>query len=191
MRRHSKLGSLLAYVSSAFLILFLLSSGVACRQFSGDRTADVKLKRGDPDGWFGLLLPTRAGEVKRYADVDGGSYQIDELEISYDYWTYENTPNFLRNTKGHYSRGPIRACSGNAKHTRNSWTRVAGRRALLQSCSRADERRGFHYVYHLSFPGVGVYDGEKMRSGVFNLTITYKDERYRSLARRIARSINF
>src|SRR5687768_18458557 len=56
----------------------------------------LKFSRRNPDGWFTLRLPSAIGQIERYADVDGGFYLSDSLEIGYDYWTYPNTPNWLR-----------------------------------------------------------------------------------------------
>ena len=61
----------------------------------------------------------------------------------------------------------------------------------LGKSDNTDERRGFHYVYHVSFPKLRVYNGERLKSGVFNLTIIYRDKRHRSVARRIVRSLDF
>jgi len=149
------------------------------------------LRRENPDGWFTLLIPASMGKVERHADVDGGFYRAEGLEIDYDYWAYEDTPNFLRGAGGRYSKGPLFACSSKASGTRSFWTRVGGRRALIQRCSDADEWRGSYDVYYVTIPRLKVYDGAGMRAGMFNLTVRYKERRYMPTAKRIVRSLDF
>ncbi|HLL76721.1 MAG TPA: hypothetical protein VK421_15815 [Pyrinomonadaceae bacterium] len=151
----------------------------------------VKLRRENPDGWFTLLVPSGMGKVERHADVDGGFYRMEEFEVDYDYWAYENTPNFLRTAGGSYPKGPLLACSSKARHPRNSWTRIDGRRALIQTCSDSDEWRGSFHVYYVTFPKLKVYDGAGVRNGMLNLTIRYKNRRYLSAAERIVHSLDF
>jgi len=151
----------------------------------------IKLRRENPDGWFTLLIPAGMGDVARHADVDGGFYRTEGLEVDYDYWVNENTPNFLRNAGGSYRKGPLLACSSKARRTRSSWTRIDGRRALIQTCSDSDEWRGSFHVYHVTFPRLKVYDGAGMRVGMFNLTIRYKHRRHLPAAERVVRSLDF
>lgn len=155
------------------------------------KAGQLRLQRENPDGWFSMLIPTDVGKVERHADVDGGFYRTEELEIDYDYWTYENTPNFLRDANGNYPKGPLLACSSKSRHTQTSWTRIDGKRALIQSCTDTDERRDFHYIYHVTFHNIKVYDGEGMSNGMFNLTIRYKSRRYLPASERIVRSLDF
>ena len=151
----------------------------------------VDLKRVSPDGWFTLLIPSSMGEVERFADVDGGFYRSANLEIKYSYWSFENTPNFLRDINGRYSSRQLLACSRRAQHIRTISTWIDGRRAIIQRCSERDERRGYPYIYYVTFPRMSVHNGQEMRSGVFNLTITYRDRRYLPVAARVARSLDF
>jgi hypothetical protein len=151
----------------------------------------VKMGRDNPDGWFTLLVPSGVGDVARHADVDGGFYGAGEFEVDYDYWAYENTPNFLRSAGGNYRKVPLRACSSKAQRTRSSWTRIDGKRALIQTCSDSDERRGSFNVYHVTFPKLKVYDGAGMSDGMFNLTIRYKNRLGLPTAERIVRSLDF
>jgi hypothetical protein len=162
-------------------------SGVVARAEANN----LRLKRESPDGWFSLLVPTAMGDVMRHADVDGGFYLADDLEITYDYWTYGNTPNFLRDANGNYSKRPLFPCSKKAKDTLRSRTRIGGRRALIQSCFDMNQQRGLHYVYHVTFLNLKVDNGQDMENGMFNLTINYKDLRYRRVAERIVRSLDF
>ena len=151
----------------------------------------VKLKRQNPDGWFSLLIPTFMRRVERHADVDGGFYSAHEMIIDYDYWTYENTPNFQRDTKGKYAKGRLLACARKSLKSRTSRSTVDGKRAIIQECPDAEGPSGFRHVYYVTFPSLKVDNGEEMKPGVFNLTIRYKEEQYRSLAKRIARSVQF
>ena len=146
------------------------------------------LSRRNPDGWFTLGLPKLIGNVERHADVDGGFYVSDHLEIDYDYWTHANTPNWLR---GKYATSLLLACSGKSKNTRTLRTTIDGNRAIIQQCSQTDQRKGFRYVYYVTFPKLRVFDGEGFHCGMFNLTVEYRNQRYLSIARRIVRSLDF
>ncbi len=151
----------------------------------------VNLTRANPDGWFTLLIPPNMGEVERFADVDGGFYRTSDLEIKYSYWTFENTPNWLRDTAGRYSTRPLLACSRRALDTNTFRTRIDGRRAIIQACSQTDERIGSRYVYYVTFPRLRVPHGPGERDGMFSLTIAYKDRQYLPIAARIVRSLDF
>lgn len=83
------------------------------------------------------------------------------------------------------------ACSDKSKHTRTLRTWIDGNRSVIQQCSETDERKGFRYIYYVTFPRLRVFDGEKFRHGMFNFTVEYKSRRYSSVARRIVRSLNF
>jgi hypothetical protein len=170
------------------LIVLLESSSVFGQSTSNSH---LVLTRRTPDGWFSLQIPKLMGGVERHADVDGGFYISDVLEIDYDYWTYENTPNFLRNATGTCPKPPMLACQTKSRQIRTLRTVIDGKRAIIQRCSETDARRRFRYIYYVTFPKLKVYDGEGFRYGMFNLTITYKNRRYSSVADRIVRSINF
>jgi hypothetical protein len=152
---------------------------------------NLRLKRESPDGWFSLLVPIAMGDVMRHPDVDGGFYLAGDLEITCDYWTYGNTPNFLRDVNGNYSKRPLLPCSKEAKDTRTSKTRIGGRRAIIQSYFDTKQHRGFLYVYHVTLLNLKVDNGQEMENGMFNLTINYKDLRYRRVAERIVSSLDF
>jgi hypothetical protein len=83
------------------------------------------------------------------------------------------------------------ACSGRngRTHTRRTW--IDGKRAVVQQCSATDERKGFRYIYYVTFPKVKVFDREKFRYGMFNFTVEYMHPRYSTLAKRIVRSLDF
>lgn len=157
---------------------------------SGQSKVSPKLSRRNPDGWFSLLVPMPAGKVERHADVDGGFYSTDAIEIDYDFWTYEGTPNFLRDVLGKYSKAPHLACPESRKPV-TIRTKIDGKRALIQRCSESDEQRGSYYVYYVTFPKVKVFDGENFDYGMFNLTIRHKRKAYSSVAEQIVRSIYF
>lgn len=148
----------------------------------------LTLKRRNPDGWFSLSVPKVMGKVERHADVDGGFFTSDALEIDYDYWTYENTPNWLR---GQYAVSVMLACPKKSRHTRTLRTRIDGKRAIIQRCSETDGRKGFRYIYYLTFPKVKVFNGQYFDYGMFNFTVEYKNPRHSSVAERIIRSIDF
>lgn len=86
-----------------------------------------ELVRQNPDGWFTLNLPKFTGKVERFADLDGGYYESDNLGIKYRYWTFQNTPNWLR---GRYAKPLILACSAKSKgtRTRRTWKTVCSYR---------------------------------------------------------------
>ena len=148
----------------------------------------LELKQRNPDGWFTVSLPKVLAKVERKADVDGGFYVSDILGIDYDYWTYVNTPNWLR---GEYATSRVLACSDKSKHTRTLRTWIDGNRAVIQQCSETDERKGFRYIYYVTFPKLRIFDGERSRYGMFNFTVEYKLRRYSSVANRIIRSLDF
>ena len=176
MRRHR--------ISSLSLIVLMWASAL------GQATApdSLELRRRNPDGWFSVRLPKVIAKVERKADVDGGFYVSDFLGIDYDYWTYENTPNWLR---GKYATSLLLACSDKSKHTRILRTWIDGNRAVIQQCSETDERKGFRYIYYVTFPKLRVFDGESFRHGTFNFTVEYKSRRHSSVAKRIVRSLSF
>ena len=128
------------------------------------------------------------GKVDRPADVDGGFYVSDILEIHYDYWTYENTPNWLR---GQYAVPAVLACPRKGRNTRTVRTKIDGKKAVIQTCPITDERKGFRYIYHVAFPKLKVYNGQYFDYGMFNFTVEYRDPRYTAVAERIIRSIDF
>ena len=173
------------YAFLAGLIIFLL---IANTSLLGQSSISQKLGKRTPSKWFSVLIPKIMGKVEHPADVDGGFYMTDGLEIKYDYWTYENTPNWLR---GQYAKPVILACSKKSKNTRTWRTKIDGKQAVVQSCSEKDERKGFHYVYHVAFPRVKVYNGVYFDYGMFNFTVEYKNPSYLFYAKRIAHSINF
>jgi hypothetical protein len=148
----------------------------------------LELNRRNPDGWFTVSVPSVIGKVERHGDVEGGFYLSDILSIDYDYWTYQNTPNWLR---GRYATPLILACSAKHKGTRTQRTWIDGYRAVIQRCSATDERKGFRYIYYVTFPKLKVFDGEKFHPGMFNFMIEYKDRRYSSIAGRMVRSLDF
>lgn len=148
----------------------------------------LELNKRNPDGWFTLKVPKDMGKVERHVDVDGGGWRSDILQINYDYWTHEGTPNWLR---GNYATSLLLACSAKSKNTRTMRTRIDGHRAVIQQCSNTDERRGFRYIYYVTFPKLRVFDGEKFHYGMFNLRIYYRNRRNLSIAKRIVRSLDF
>jgi hypothetical protein len=172
------------------LIIFLCFTVLTVANISvlGQSSFDLKLSQRNPDGWFSLNVPKIMGKIERKADVDGGFYITDAIEIDYDYWTFENTPNFLR---GQYATSLILACPRKSKRTRTLRTKIDGKRAIIQQCSETDERKGFRYIYYVTFPKVKVFNGEYFDYGMFNFTVEYKNKHYAPVAERIVRSINF
>jgi hypothetical protein len=152
------------------LLLIALIWASAAGQATSQRS--LELSRRNPDGWFTLVIPRVIGNVERHADVDGGFYVSHILEVDFDYWTHANTPNWLR---GKYAQSLLLACSGKSKNTRTLRARIDGNRAVIQRCSQTDERKGFRYIYYVSFPKLRVFDGEAFRYGTFNLTVEYRN----------------
>ena len=70
-------------------------------------------------------------------------------------------------------------------------TKIDGKRAIIQRCSDTDERKGFRYIYYVTFPKLKVYNGQYFSYGMFNFTVAYRNPRYSSVAERIVRSIDF
>lgn len=165
-----------------FVALISLDSSVLGRS-NARRSAN--LVRQNPHGWFSLRLPNDMRRLDGPVDVDGGRYQSDALEIDFDYWTYQNTPNWLR---GKYATALILACS---KGTRTQRTWIDGYRAVIQRCSDTDDRKGFRYLYYVTFPRLKVFDGEKFHNGMFNFTIEYRDPRQTPIAAQVVRSLDF
>ena len=170
---------------SGLALIVLLWSGASGQSTS---PASLELVRRNPDGWFTVSLPKVLATVERHADVDGGFYASDILEINYDYWTYANTPKWLR---GKYAKSLLLACSGKSNHIRTLRTRIDGNRAVVQHCSETDERKGFRYIYYVTFPKLKIFDGEKFRYGMFNFTVECKLRRYSTIAKRIIHSLDF
>lgn len=170
-----------------FVIVVLLSPNLGTlAQSKSD--GELELVRQNQHRWFALLLPRNIRRLDGPVDVDGGRYESDALEVHFDYWTYQNTPNWLR---GQYATSLLLACSrkSGSTHTRRTW--IDGKRAVVQQCSATNERKGFRYIYYVTFPKVRIFDGEKFRYGMFNLTVEYKLRRHSSLAQRIVRSLDF
>jgi len=157
----------------------------------GAQAIGLKLSLRKPNAWFKMLIPTIMGKVGRHADVDGGYYLSDRMEIDYDYWTYENTPNFLRDARGNYPKGPMLVCSEKTRNTVTREIRIDGRRAIIQECSNVTGRKESPFIYYVTFPRLRVSNGEEMRNGLFNLTIRYKIRQDRFVAARMVRSIDF
>jgi hypothetical protein len=151
-------------------------------------TDSLELNRRNPDGWFTVNLPKVIAKVERIADVAGGFYVSDILGVHYDYWTYPNTPNWLR---GKDATSLLLACSGQSNHNRILRTWIDGHRAVIQQCSETDGRKGFRYIYYVTFPKLKIFDGEKFRYGMFNFTVEYKLRRHSTLAERIVHSLDF
>lgn len=170
-----------------FLLVVLMSHNLGTLAQSNS-DGSLELIRQNPRGWFDLRLPSDIRRLDGPVDVDGGRYQSKALEIHFDYWTYQNTPNWLR---GKYATSLLLACSRKNGRTYTSRTWIDGKRAVVQQCSATDERKGFRYIYYVTFPKVRIFDGEKFRYGMFNFTVEYKDRRYSSLAKRIVRSLDF
>ena len=168
------------------LIICLIAAPMLSGQaLSGASPASCKR---NPDGWFTLSVPKEMSEVKRYADVDGGFYLSSDLELNFDYWTYESTPNWLR---GKYATNLILACTGKGKRTRTWRTRIDGKPGVIQHCSLSNDPNGFRYFYYVTFPKLRVFDGEDFHFGKFNLGIKYRTRSQFSIVRRIVRSLNF
>jgi hypothetical protein len=169
-----------------FLVVVMSPNLATFAQSHSD--SPTRLIRQNPHGWFALRLPSDIRRLEGPVDVDGGRYESDALEIHFDYWTYQNTPNWLR---GKYATSLLLACSGKngGTHTRRTW--IDGKRAVVQQCSATDERKGFRYIYYVTFPRLRIFDGERPRYGMFNFTVEYKLRRYSTLASRIVRSLDF
>jgi hypothetical protein len=171
-------------INSLSLIVLIWSGALG----QSPSPASLELSGRNPDGWFTVSLPKVLATVERHADVDGGFYTSDILGIDYDYWTYANTPNWLR---GKYATSRLLACSGKSEHIRTLRTWIDGNRAVVQQCSETDERKTFRYIYYVTFPKLRIFDGERFRYGMFNFTVEYKLRRYSTLADRIVRSLDF
>jgi hypothetical protein len=143
--------------------------------------------RQNPHGWFAVRLPADIRRLDGPIDVDGGRYESGVLEINFDYWTYQNTPNWLR---GNYATHLLLACP-KSKSTRTDRTWIDGYRAVIQRCHVTDERKGRRNLYYVTFPKLKVFDGEKFHNGMFNLRIEYRDQAYTPVAAQIVRSFDF
>lgn len=169
-----------------FLII-LMCAGVST--WGQSLAADsLELVRRNPDGWFTVRLPKAIGTIERHADVDGGFYESDILGIKYNYWTFKNTPNWLR---GQYAKSLFLACPAKNKDTRTRRTWIDGYRAVIQQCADTDDRKGFRYIYYVTFPKLKVFDGERFHNGTFSLTIEYTDRRRSAIAAQMVRSLDF
>lgn len=175
-----------------FIILLCLSLLIATNhEITAQSKFNPNLIRRNPDGWFNLLVPKTIGKVGRHADVSGGFYIKNGLTIDYTYWTFDSTPNWLRDVVNNYSKAPQLICSTKNKKTRTLRTRIDGKRAIIQQCSKTDELRGFRYIYYITFPKIKVHLGGSVEYGMFNLTLENKNRRFFPLAKKIVHSINF
>jgi len=170
-----------------FFLVVLMPPNLGTLAQSGS-DGSLELIRQNPQGWFALRLPSDIRRLDGPVDVDGGRYESEALEIHFTYWTYQNTPNWLR---GNDATSLLLACSRKNGRIHTSRTWIDGNRAVVQQCSATDERKGFRYIYYVTFPKVKIFDGETFRYGMFNFTVEYKDRRYSRLAKRIVRSLDF
>ena len=170
-----------------FLFVVLMSPEVITfAQSQSDSSR--KLIRQKPHGWFTVRLPSDIRRLEGPVDVDGGRYESDVLKINFDYWTYQNTPNWLR---GNFAKSLLLACSGKNRHAHTWRTWIDGKRAVVQRCSEMDEAKDLRHIYYVTFPKMRVFDGENFRYGMFNLTVEYKLRHYSPIARQIVRSLDF
>lgn len=169
-----------------FFLVVLMSPDagtIAQSQSDGSR----KLVRQSPHRWFTVRLPSDTRRLDGPVDVDGGRYESEILKVDFTYWTYQNTPNWLR---GNFATSLLLACSKNRNaHTWRTW--IDGKRAVVQRCSEIDEAQGLRHIYYVTFPKMRIFDGEEFRYGMFNLTVEYKLRQYSSIAKQIVRSLDF
>jgi hypothetical protein len=151
----------------------------------------LQLKRQNPDGWFNLLVPKIAGKVERHADVSGGFFITNKIEIDYSYWAYEDTPNWLRDVVSKYSKSPELYCPKKSAKTLTWRTKIDGKKVIIQKCVETASWKIQGFIYYVTFPKLKVYDGDKFNYGMFNLTITYKNRRYLPTVEKIVRSLSF
>jgi hypothetical protein len=145
-------------------------------------------KKVNPDGWFSLLVPNTMPAASRFADVDGGSYINKDIEINFNYWAFENKPNYLRNAKDGDDSSVYQSKPWHC--LKDEKVGIDKKKARIRICTD-DAVKGLRYVYMASFPRLKVYNGQEMMNGTFSLTITYKDARYSRMAEYIVKSINF
>jgi len=169
-------------------LAFAFSVGLTSGQVSPKAVSHV-LDRRNPDNWFDVEIPKSMGEPRRFADVDGGFWDAPDLRITFSYWTFENTPNYVRN-RGAASKEELVLVCPSSKQTRIVRTRISSRRAVVQSCKETGASN-FRYLYHVSFPRLDVFNGESFNPGTFTLTINYNNRNTVHLAARIADSIRF
>jgi len=176
----------------SFRAAILIFAGAINFTFSQtpQRNVNPVLSKRNPDGWFTILIPRSSlGKPQRFADVDGGFYDASDLRITFSYWTYKNTPNFIRNSGTASPQELVIVCS-KSRQTRISRTRIASRQAIVQRCPETGASN-FRFLYYVNFPKLDVFDGELLGPGTFTLAINYSNRNYLSLASRIARSISF
>lgn len=172
----------------SFCIIFFLFLFLSDTVIFGQSNR-LELKRVNPDGWFSLLIPKNAGEVERHADVDGGFFITNKIGVDFDYWWYENTPNFYRDVLGNYNRKPILICGEKTK-TKTWKDKINGKKVTVQTCF---DKKTSEFIYHVAFPTIKVKQMGMRESkyGMFNLTITYKNKNYLEVAKIIAKSLKF
>jgi hypothetical protein len=154
-------------------------------------SAQTELRRRNPDGWFTLLVPKSFGHVEKHADVAGGFYPAHDPNVSWDYWTYEGTPNFLRDVGNRFSKRPILACTSAELHIRTTHLIVDNKKAILQECTVGKRKAAAQYLVYLTFPKIGVLDSGSSEDGMFSITVKYKKTSDRMTARRIVLSLKF
>ena len=158
------------------------------KKFTGD---ELKLIRRHLDGQFSIEVPKIFQKPERPADVDGGYFYDNRLNINYNYWTYPDTPNFLRDRNGHYSKKPNLGCSENGVISLTATIILSGRRAYVQECRFQDPSDGFRYLYYVTFPKTEVNDCCGWGVGVFNIGVSYNDPKLRRVTKRIVESLRF
>jgi hypothetical protein len=148
-----------------------------------------KLVRRHLDELFSIDVPTKFRKPDDHADVDGGFFMDDSININYDYWLYQDTPNFMRDSNGKYSKKPDLPCLQHGRDVRTSRIIVNGRLGYVQRCQFPNDQ--LHCFYYLTIPRAKVRDGNIWGTGVFSLSVSFNDRKLMPVARRIINSLRF
>jgi hypothetical protein len=148
-----------------------------------------RLVRRHLDKLFSIDVPIKFRKPDDHADVDGGFFMDDSININYDYWLYQDTPNFMRDINGKYSKKPDLRCIQHGRDVRTSRIILQGRLAYVQQCRLPSEH--LHYVIYLTMPKAKVRDVDEWGNGVFNLDVSFNDRKLFPIAKRIIYSLRF
>jgi hypothetical protein len=186
---HTKVACPRARVGIALVCVLFANPASNVRASGSDRQtskARLGLARVTPRGWFSMLVPATSKPIQSHADIDGGFFEGTPIWISFSYYAYINTPNFLiDNATGHprLHRGPEQGAHK---------TRINGRTAWMKFVRNDVGQYPYRFGYRVEYFGLLVPLGDgQMLPGTISFDIATNESRYLKTVRRIVRSISF
>ena len=187
---HIKVTCPRASVGIALVCVLFANPASNVRASGSDRRTSpprLGLARVTPRGWFSMLLPATSKPIQSHADIDGGFFEGTSIWISFSYYAYLNTPNFLiDNATGRPSTASQRPEQGARK------TRINGRTAWMKFIRNDVGQYPNRFGYRVEYFGLLVPLGDgQMLPGTISFDIATNERRYLKVVRRIVRSISF